>query len=335
MHEALFYSREPENRTRCHLCPHNCLIYKDKAGICRVRFNQDGKLYTGVFGRLAALHCDPVEKKPLYHFYPGSQILSVGTPGCNLHCSFCQNFQLSQFERYDSPGHLKISPEELVRKASGIPGNIGLAYTYNEPTVFYEMMLETARLAKLSGLKNVAVSNGFINQEPLSALLEVMDAFNIDLKAFNDDFYRRITGGKLQPVLDTMKSIYQSGRHLEITLLVIPGLNDSADEFNEMLEWINGELSPDIPLHLSRYFPSWKMDRPPTPEETLLKFADLARSKLRFVYIGNVINQSYSSTRCPDCQHLLINRSGYSSSVNGLTTDKKCSACGRNIPMVM
>lgn len=335
MIEARYQSAESGMKARCHLCPHLCLVADGKAGICRVRYNRDGKLFTGVYGRVAAMHSDPIEKKPLYHFLPGSEILSVGTPGCNLHCSFCQNYHLSQHESFDSVRQLPVTPAEIVEKAAAIPGNTGIAYTYNEPTVFFEMMLDTATLAKDRGLKNVAVSNGFINQEPLKELLRVTDAFNIDLKAFDDHFYKRIAGGGLFPVLDSLKTIYTSGRHLEITFLVIPSLNDSLTQFSQMTRWISSELSPDVPLHLSRYFPAWKMDLPPTPVPLLQQMAHAARENLNFVYTGNVQDDRYSSTICPRCGKSVIERSGYAVRITGLTGNGTCIHCGNPVPVVM
>lgn len=335
MHEALFYQTENEERVRCTLCPHNCLLVPGKKGICRVRYNQNGKLYSGVYGRIAASHTDPIEKKPLYHFYPGREILSVGSPGCNLHCMFCQNFNISQCEMQGSIKHIETSPLELVNYALGIPGNIGIAYTYNEPTVFYEMMLETATHVTNAGLKNVVISNGFINKEPLEQLLPFIDAFNIDLKAFNDEFYRKITGGRLQPVLDTLKTIFKAGKHLEITMLVIPSLNDSEAEFTEMLNWIVSELSPAMPLHLSRYYPAWKMELPPTPNETLQNLAKLAKDKLHYVFTGNVSDTKYSSSQCADCHNLLIERRGYNTRIIGLTSTGKCTNCGSQMPILI
>lgn len=335
MHEALYYTTEYEGKVRCSLCPHNCLISSEKKGICKVRYNQNGKLYSGVYGQIATSHSDPIEKKPLYHFFPGREILSVGSPGCNLRCMFCQNFSLSQCETPDFVKHFEISPRKLVDYALGIPGNIGIAYTYNEPTVFYEMMLETATYAKSTGLKNVIISNGFINREPLEQLLPFIDAFNIDLKAFNDAFYRKITGGRLLPILETLKTIYNAGKHLEITMLVIPSLNDSEMEFTEMLDWIVNELSPEVPLHLSRYFPAWKMELPPTPTETLQHLAKLASEKLNYVFTGNIAETYYSNTTCPDCHNLLIERQRYNTRILGLTVNGKCNSCGTQITIVI
>jgi pyruvate formate lyase activating enzyme len=335
MQEARYYTKAPENKTLCSLCPHHCLIPENEAGKCRVRINRNGVLYSGVYGQIAAIQTDPVEKKPLYHFYPGSTMLSIGTAGCNLHCDFCQNYGLAQLEPYHSSRNKHLTPGQLVNLALGNGENTGIAYTYNEPVVFFEMMMDTAKIARAAGLKNAVISNGFIQPDPLSELLKTTDAFNIDLKAFNDIFYKKVTGGRLKPVLNTLKMIHESGRHLEITLLVIPGLNDSPDEFNRMLDWIAGQLSPEIPLHLSRYFPSWKMNLPPTPLDVLQKLAQLARWKLQFVYTGNVPGNNHASTFCPQCHNLLIERHGYSSSMKGLTSDKKCSGCGHPVPIVM
>jgi pyruvate formate lyase activating enzyme len=334
MQEAMFWSEVADLKVKCTLCPHECLIPEGKTGICRVRMNRDGKLFSMVFGEPVALHSDPVEKKPLYHFCPGKQILSTGTYGCNLRCSFCQNYHLSQSgPREGSFSH--VTPEELVRHAAGIAGNIGMAYTYNEPTVFYEYMLETAQKVKEAGMKNVMVSNGFILPDPLLKLIPHIDAFNIDLKSFRDDFYRQWTGGSLAPVLETLKIITQSGKHLEITHLVIPDLNDSAGDFTDMIGWISENLGKNVPLHLSRYFPAYKMEQPPTPAGTLSQFARLASSTLRYVYTGNMGSGGISSTVCPECRNLLISRHGYDTSVTGLTAEGNCTRCGAAIPVVL
>jgi pyruvate formate lyase activating enzyme len=334
MRKALFWSSEQDQKVNCLLCPHECLIAPEKAGICRVRKNLHGTLYSMVYGEPAAVHTDPIEKKPLFHFYPGKQILSIGTFGCNFHCTFCQNHHLSQ-KGHESGRANRLKPEELVRVAAETEGNIGVAYTYNEPTVFYEYMLETAEGIHSSGLKNVMVSNGFINPEPLERLMPVMDAFNIDLKSFNDNFYRKFTGGRLEPVLETIKNIVKGGKHLEITHLIIPGLNDSESEFLCLTNWIAEELGADVPLHLSRYFPAWKLAQMPTPLETLTLFAGIAKRKLNYVYTGNVGTNEYLSTRCPDCDALLIHRQGYHTCVSGLNRDGKCDQCGLTIPVRM
>lgn len=336
MTEAYYYSKE-EDKIRCLLCPHNCLIAENKAGICKVRHNSDGQLHSNVYEEIAAIHYDPIEKKPLYHFFPGKNILSIGTIGCNLHCFFCQNFQLSQCKPSDYHETIILDPQDIVEKAMAIPGNLGIAYTYNEPTVFFELMMDTAKLAQQTGLKNVAISNGYINKEPLQELIGVTDAFNIDLKAFDEPFYQKFTGGKLEPVLQSLRMIYQAGRHLEITFLAIPTLNDSIDSFRKMIDWIVNELGPDVPLHISRYFPAWKSELPPTSAQSINELADIASKILRYVYVGNMNQNKYSSTHCPNCGNTLIDRSGYNIRICGITIDSLCKACGKAIglPYVM
>lgn len=334
MQETLFWSEEENLKVKCRLCPHECLIPEGRPGICKVRLNRQGKLFSTVYGEPAALHTDPIEKKPLYHYYPGKQILSVGTYGCNLQCRFCQNYHLSQSGHENRPAN-RVMPEILVQHAAGMAGNLGIAYTYNEPTVFYEYMFDTAQLVKDSGMKNVMVSNGFICPEPLQQLIPFIDAFNIDLKSFSEDFYRKWTGGSLEPVLQALKIIAGSGKHLEVTHLVIPGLNDSTEEFVKMTAWLAENLGPEIPLHLSRYFPAYKMQQPPTPVGTLHHFAQLASEKLQYVYTGNVGSDGISSTFCPVCRNLLISRYGFETSIKGLTEDGKCARCGTAISVVI
>lgn len=326
---------ENGEKVRCLLCPHECLIAEGRTGICRVRKNVNHRLFSLAYGEVAAIHSDPVEKKPLYHFYPGSQILSFGTYGCNLHCTFCQNHHLSQPADHTFPQTATISPDQLVRKAVQISGNTGLAYTYNEPSVFFEFMIHTAEKAMDAGLKNVVVSNGYINPDPLRELLPFIDAFNVDLKSFSNDFYRTMTGGSLKPVLDSLKTIVKAGRHLEITFLVIPSLNDSPDEFRLMTDWICHELGNEIPLHLSRYFPSYKLFLPPTPPATVLKFAEIAGEKLDYVYAGNMGDNDFSSTYCPHCRSELIHRSYYEVQLTALTPEGTCSKCGTSVPVIM
>ncbi len=335
MQEALYWSVENDDKVRCLLCPHNCLIAEGKTGICKVRKNINNRLFSLTYGEVAAIHSDPVEKKPLYHFYPGSRILSVGTYGCNLHCTFCQNHHLSQPADQSFAQTVAIPPDQLVRKAKQIAGNTGIAYTYNEPSVFFEFLIHTAKKAKDAGLKNVVVSNGYLNPGPLSELLPFIDAFNIDLKSFSNDFYRTMTGGSLEPVLESLKIIVKAGRHLEITLLVIPAINDSPDEFRLMTDWIYHVLGNEIPFHLSRYFPSYKLSLPPTPVSTILRFAEIAGEKLDYVYTGNMGDSDYSSTYCPHCRSELIHRSYYEVEFTGLTSEGTCSGCGNSIPVVM
>jgi pyruvate formate lyase activating enzyme len=288
MRTALYFEKLEESKVECLLCPHNCVLKEGKAGICRVRRNVSGELVSENYGKLSALHIDPIEKKPLYHFYPGSKIFSVGSVGCNLKCNFCQNCDISQTGVSDFPWLKDFSAEELVNKAAGISENIGIAFTYNEPTVFFEFMLDSAKLSRQKGLKNVVVSNGFINEIPLNELLPWIDAINIDLKAFTDDFYKKQTHSQLEPVKQALKIIRKSGKHLELTNLVIPGLNDDEIIFKSMVDWIAQELGKDTILHISRYFPRYKSQIPLTSESTLKSLFKIAKEKLRYVYLGNV-----------------------------------------------
>ena len=286
---ALFYETFPGSTTvQCHLCPHHCRIAPGRTGICKVRENIAGTLYSMNYDRISSIALDPVEKKPLRHFHPGRTILSVGSAGCNLQCPFCQNHSISRCSM-DQVETVFMTSSQLVAKALALKhqGNIGIAYTYNEPSVWYEFVLETSRLVKESGLLNVLVTNGYICQEPLEELLPLIDAMNIDLKSFNRDFYAKTLKGGLDEVKDTIR-ISAAKCHVEITTLVIPGENDSTQEMEEMADFLSS-ISPEIPLHLSRFFPCYGWaDRQPTPVDTLKELAAVARKVLKNVYIGNV-----------------------------------------------
>jgi len=329
MHPASYSVQLLGNKVKCTLCPHLCILAEGKAGICRVRKNDGGKLVTEVYGKACCLRFDPIEKKPLYHFYPGSVIFSVGSVGCNLRCKFCQNWEISQTGAGDYPYIKPVTTDEIIRMAKERHDNAGIAYTYNEPVVWFEFMLDIAKESREAGLRNVMVSNGYINTGPLAELLEYMDAFNIDLKAFSDDFYKRVTGARLQPVKDTILMIKKNNRHLELTHLVITGLNDQEDQFEEMVKWIGGELGPETPLHLSRYFPNFEMENKATPLTKLLQFYELATQYLNYVYLGNVAADEGRVTICPDCGAHLIDRIGYSVYKKGLDVNGKCRKCGR------
>jgi len=281
--EVAFYEKKENGAVQCQVCPHFCYVKPGEIGRCRVRANQEGKLYATNYGQVAALALDPIEKKPLYHFYPGSQILSLGTFGCNFDCGFCQNWTLVHSKSNSNP----ILPQEVIAKAKEFKNNIGLAYTYSEPFMWYEYVLETAELAHLEGLKNVLVTNGFINQEPLLMLLPFIDALNIDVKAFNEGYYRETCGGKLEPVLKTAE-LAKKHAHVEITTLLVPDLNDSPEEIEELTNWIANSLGDETPLHLSRYFPNYKLQAPPTPLETMKRAERIAKKRLKNVYLGNV-----------------------------------------------
>ncbi len=331
MKEALFYERLPGNRTKCVLCPHNCSIAEGHRGICGVRINNNGILYTEVYGKLVAIHSDPVEKKPLYHFYPGSQVLSIGTVGCNLKCSFCQNCEISQATGEDQSYVVMKNLSEIILLAKEKQKNIGLAYTYNEPVIFYEYMIDLAREVHEIGMKNIMVSNGFINTEPLSHLLKLIDAFNIDLKSFEPEFYRKYTHSELKPVLETIKSIAKNNRHLELTFLVIPGLNDNPERFDEMIDWIINETGKKTVLHISRYFPHYNMSIAPTPIKLLETLYLRASKKLDFVYLGNVNDEKGRDSLCPVCNSILLKRNGYYTINEGLDPDGKCNKCSEKV----
>ena len=282
MKEALYYEKIHGKRVHCHLCPYECLIPPDGKGACGVRQNVDGILYSLIYGKTTGLALDPIEKKPLYRFFPGEHILSLGTRGCNLHCDFCQNWHISQ----DANGPMEnITSEEVVERAK-LLRSFGIAYTYNEPFIWYEFVLDTAKLARQNGLKNVLVTNGFVNCGPLEEMLPYIDAMNIDLKAFDEDFYVKVCKGMLKPVLDVIK-ISAEACHVELTNLIIPTLNDSEGSVRKMVDWIYSNLGPEVPLHLSRYFPCYNMDIEITPMETLKRAERIAKEKLKYVYIGN------------------------------------------------
>lgn len=332
--EALYYEKQEGEKVRCVLCPWYCILKPGQTGACKVRRNASGKLETLVGNRIAALGTDPIEKKPLYHFYPGRYILSAGSVGCNLHCTFCQNHNISQCRADEFQGFIEISPEELLNKARSITRNIGVAYTYNEPFTFYEYMMRSAQLIHAAGLKNVVVSNGYVNPGPLNEILPYIDAFNIDLKAFDENFYRQQTTGKLKPVLDTISAIARSNAHIEITTLVIPGLNDDEYRFEEMVKWIADQAGPGTPLHLSRYFPQYRLMIQATPVELLGRLHRIAKKHLQYVYTGNVDAGACSDTRCPECNRLLVQRSRYTVSIEPGFRGT-CPRCGSKIPIVL
>ncbi|WP_430974497.1 AmmeMemoRadiSam system radical SAM enzyme [Sunxiuqinia rutila] len=331
MHEALYYTALKNHQVQCHLCPHNCRIKPGAYGDCLVRMNHGGVLLSKVYGKVEAMNLDPVEKKPLYHFFPGHKILSVGTAGCNLRCPFCQNHSLTQGGVTDRQPLHEFSPVELVELAKRTPHNIGLAFTYNEPTVNYEFMLSAAVNAKQEGLHTAMISNGYINPEPLSSLMGMMDAFNIDLKAFNKLFYRMHCQGRLSPVLRTIKQIARSDSHLELTTLVIPGLNDDLQEFEQLCQWIADETGNSTVLHLSRYFPGYRLRLEPTPAKTLFRMYDLAKNVLHHVYLGNLFVGDHGDTFCPHCNNKLIERNAYQVHPSGIDASGNCQHCKTNV----
>ena len=326
MYPALHYRTVVSRQIQCMLCPHRCTLLPGQSGKCGTRINRGGKLYTESYGIISAISTDPVEKKPLYHFLPGRSILSIGSFGCNFNCDFCQNCSISQAGRDVFSQHPVRDPGDIVDKALLHRDNIGLAYTYNEPTVYFEYMIECAGLIKEHQLMNVMVTNGYINKEPLLELLPFMDAFNIDLKSFRDEFYRQRSEATLRPVLDTIARVAGSDRHLELTFLIIPGYNDKVQEWNDMLRWIEENCGTDTILHVSKYFPRHKLNSPPTPTETMKRFIDTARERIRYVYPGNN-PQLNNNTYCPGCGSLLIERDFYRTSITGMEPGGICARC--------
>lgn len=309
--EASFYQKLKNLIVQCHLCPRNCVIPEGKRGFCGVRVNKSGVLYSLSYGRLVSMNdLDPVEKKPLFHFLPGERTFSIATAGCNLKCSFCQNWEISQ-AKPDEIDYTFLTPAQLIEKVKDSGVRI-IAYTYSEPTIFYEYMIEVARLAKEHGMRNVMHSNGYINGKPLEELCVYLDAANIDLKAFTDDYYFKMSEGSLEPVLESLKMLKEKKVHLEITTLVISGYNDNEADIRKMCTWIKDNLGHDTPLHLSRAFPMYKLLQiSPTPVSVLQKARAIALScGLRYVYIGNVAGNPAENTYCPRCQRVIVARRG-------------------------
>jgi len=333
MHQAL-YTEKNGDAFICSLCPHHCHVRKGMRGSCMSRYNNGHALIAENYGKVSALHFDPVEKKPLYHFYPGRIIFSIGSTGCNLHCLFCQNSEISQTSPDEFFQSHEYAPEDLVALALQKNENIGIAYTYNEPAVWFEFMLDIAALSAKTGLKNVMVTNGFINPAPLDQLMPYMDAYSVDLKAFTEEFYRKVTKASLGPVKDTLRQIRRAGRHLEITNLVIPTLNDDDSTFEEMCRWISGELGADTVLHLSRYFPTYKMSIPGTTAATLIHLRQLALKYLDYVFVGNIALPEGNDTLCNECKQVVIRRKGYTTSADGLDNDGRCRNCGNFVAPV-
>ena len=329
MREAIYYDKKAGGIVSCRLCPKYCVISPGQSGFCRIRHNKDGLLYATGYGRAASCGLDPIEKKPLYHFYPGARILSFGASGCNFHCEFCQNWTTV----HNNPETARLTPEKAVSLAVEANGddapNAGIAYTYSEPLVWYEFVLETARQARAAGLKNVLVTNGYINETPLKELLPYIDAMNIDVKGFTEGFYRKYCAGAMAPVLRTVEIALEQNCHVELTTLLITGLNDSPEEIQQLVAW-TASLDSEIPIHLSRYFPNYKMDLPATSLATLKMAEGIARNKLSYVYLGNAPELGGQNTYCPSCGNLLINRTGYRTQLVDLH-DKECGNCGKKI----
>ncbi|MEW5691958.1 MAG: AmmeMemoRadiSam system radical SAM enzyme [Candidatus Hydrogenedentota bacterium] len=332
--EAMFYEkREKNSEVRCKLCPRECGIINGGRGFCEVRENINGKLYTLVHSRCVSANIDPIEKKPFFHYLPGTKAFSIATAGCNFECKFCQNWQISQF-RPEDVSSIYAPPWALVNQCitKKVPT---ISYTYSEPIIFYEYMYDTSKLAREKGIGNVMVSNGFINAEPLKKLCEVLTGIKIDFKSFNNEFYREICSSYVYPVLETMKLIKKLKMWLEIVVLILPTKNDKQDEIKEMSKWILDNLGPDVPVHFSRFHPTYKITNlPPTPVETIERCCEIAKlAGIHYVYMGNVAGHKYESTYCHKCGKVLIKRYGYYVLENNLKGGF-CPYCNQKIPGV-
>ena len=330
MKEALLYQPLDGGRVRCQLCSHYCVIADGRKGICRVRQNRGGSLWTLADGRVISHHVDPIEKKPLYHFYPGSRAFSIGVPGCNLSCDWCQNWQISQLgSQYDSVPDQIISPTDIINSATTAACR-SIAYTYTEPTIFFEYGYEIAQLAHQADMFNIYVSNGYMSGEMVELISPWLDGINIDLKAFRDETYRRYTGAHLQPVLDNLRRFSSHHIWLEVTTLVIPGINDDSEELRDIAQFIADELGCDTPWHVSRFYPYYKMtDVPPTPPETLYRAVEIGRAAgLKYVYVGNL--DGVAETICPGCQRVVVVRDRFGLK-NRLDGSGCCPDCGEKI----
>ncbi len=335
MKECIYYEKSKDGSVRCNLCPHQCRIEENQTGICGIRKNENKKLYSLVYGKPSSVQVDPVEKKPLYHFMPGTMAYSVGTIGCNFKCLHCLNWNISIMRPEDTEyGELEqVSPKKIVEAA--LQNNCkSIAFTYNEPTIFIEYMIDIAKEAKKSGLKTSIVSNGFISKEPLLELSKHIDAANIDLKAFDNNFYKKICKARLEPVLESLKIIKKLGMHLEITNLVIPTLNDDFLKIRKMVEWIIKNIGRDVPLHFSAFHPCYKLDHLPATDPLVVEKARTLAMEMgmHYVYCGNIFTEKGGNTYCPECGKLLISRSGFSIVSDNLVnsdvlTDAECS-CG-------
>ena len=332
--ETKYYTKLKDKKIRCGTCFRKCVVEPDKRGFCRARINIDGSYYSLTYGRPSALQIDPVEKEPSYHLLPGMSILCLGTACCTNRCKFCHNWHLSQSDIYDI-GYWEVSPEGIVMTAKS-NRCLGLSFTYNEPTVFFEFMYDVMRAGKKEGLKLLFHTNGGIAPEPLADILTVTDAVTIDLKGFTETFYKNVSSSKLSPVLETLKRVKAANVHLEIVNLVIPSLNDNMEDIERMCHFIKRELDDTTPLHFTRFFPSYKLrNLPPTPVSTLEKAREIAAEKvgLKFVYIGNVPGHKFNSTFCPHCGKVIIKRRHFEVWSNKMKNGR-CSYCNLEIPGV-
>lgn len=331
--EASWYTRLPEGRVECGLCPRKCQVADAERGSCGVRENRGGTYHTLVWGAACALHVDPVEKKPLFHVLPGRSALSFAAAGCNVECRFCQNWEISQFRPEQVP--FVWLPPEALAEAARRAGAPLIAATYSEPVVFWEYVRDTARKAREAGVRTVAITNGYIRRAPLAEVLPLLAAVKVDLKAFRQEFYTELVRGELEPVLEVLQQIRAAGTWLEIVVLLIPGRNDSEAEVRDLSRWVKANLGPDVPVHFTRFHPTYRLtDLPPTPVASVERAWQVARAEgLRFAYVGNLPGHPGESTTCPGCSGMLIRRVGFKIVDNRLAAGR-CPDCGREIPGV-
>ncbi|MCE8426435.1 MAG: AmmeMemoRadiSam system radical SAM enzyme [Candidatus Methanoperedens sp.] len=330
---AVLYERLPDKKVKCGICSHRCTISDGNLGVCRTRENRDGTLYTLIYNTVSSEAVDPIEKKPLYHFLPGTRSYSLGSIGCNFKCQHCQNWNISQVP-LEAAHTREITPEEAIRRAVD-SGSRSISWTYNEPAIWHEYTYDSAVLAKKAGLKTIYVTNGYITSEALHRMAPFLDAFRVDIKSFSEDFYRKTCGARLGPVLESTKLAKELGMHIETITLLIPTKNDSADEITQIVRWVHDNLGVDTPMHFTRFHPMFKMDDLyPTPSSTLEMAYDIAKKEgMRFVYLGNAPGHKYENTYCPKCNALLIDRRGFSVSAVRVK-DGKCLECGERIPII-
>lgn len=333
LREAMFYEKLDKDTIQCHLCPRNCILKNGMRGFCRAREPRKGIHYTLVYGNPTAIHVDPIEKKPLFHFLPATTAFSIATAGCNFRCKYCQNWEISQFPPEETFNY-NLAPEDVVKKAIRY-GSPTIAYTYTEPSTFYEYMLDTAKIAKTKGIKNIYHSNGSLNPKPVEELLPYLAGANIDLKGFTQEFYSKICEGYLDTVLATIKTLKKNKVHVEITNLIIPTLNDDLNSIRKMCVWIREEVGRDTPIHFSRFYPTFKLrNLTPTPIKTLERARGVAlKEGLEYVYIGNVPGHEAESTYCPKDKKVLIRRVGYKILENNIINGR-CKFCNKDIPGV-
>jgi pyruvate formate lyase activating enzyme len=333
-HPAMFWEKQPDNKVLCKLCPRECRVADVERGYCGVRENRGGSYQTLVYGTLCSMNVDPIEKKPLFHYLPGTTAASIATPGCNMECKFCQNWEISQFRPEQVPSRA-VAPQEMVDVCKRLPVEHQchtIAYTYSEPTIFYEYMHDVSALARQQGIGSVAISNGYMLEEPLRKLCQQLTGIKIDLKAFSEDFYKKMCAAKLKPVLDGLQVLASTGIWMELVILIVPTLNDSADEMQQMSKWVVKNLGPDVPMHFTRFHPTYRVNNlPPTPVATVERARQTALDAgVRYAYVGNVPWNEGENTFCPSCHKRVIHRRGFRI-IENLVGSGQCPGCKTRI----